>query len=144
VTRRVLLALIVVGSGCNDRQLVDGLSDGSVVARQPFACTGSAYVRFPSFLHFEPNSYSAWQDRDVIRVRASRNEATPDGSSWAGVDVRLSCSRSSPAPPLMLDLAQLSPGCELRVSRYGGSSSVGSASSVLLEMWVDRVPLEID
>lgn len=186
MTRTVLLALLVVGSGCSDRPLVAGLSDGSVVAGRPAACTGSTYVRFPSFLQFEPNRYSAWQTPDGrITVRASRHEASPDGSSWAGVDVSLSCSRSSqPVPPLMLDLSELPPGWDLRVSRFGGSSSVGSASSVLpsqgdaargwlrltagpeptaslclsilvarwtdelpqaetLELWVDRVSLEI-
>lgn len=107
--------------------------DTSPVDRQA-ACTGERYVRFPPHLQFEPNRYSARRDGPgKVRIRVSREEETPTGSSWTGVDVILSSARArlDPVPPLMLDLENLAPEWELKVGRYGGSSSVGSAYSTL-------------
>jgi hypothetical protein len=138
LSRPALLVALLAGLGCDGRPPipadelsadVDDVDPSSPVDRQA-ACTGERYVRFPSFLQFEPNKYSAWRDgRGKIKVRVSRVEETPDGSSWTGVDVIMSSPRArlDPVPPLMIDLARLPPEWELKVGRYGGSSSVGSA-----------------
>lgn len=195
LSRPALLVALVAGLTCDGRPPisipadelsadVDGVDPSSPVDRQA-ACTGERYVRFPSFLQFEPNGYSAWLGgQGKITVRVSRVEETPAGSHWTGVDVILSSARArlDPVPPLMLDLEALPPEWDLRVGRYGGSSSVGSAWGPLstsrdqargflrltpepdpelslclsipvaqwsddppsvLEIWVDRVALEV-